>query len=105
VSVYAVFEVLVDPDAGPEAEAGYGEYRAAVPALIERFGGRYLVRAGAGRAIEGTPTAARWHIVEFPDLEAAEAFWACPEYEALKPLRAGAADVRAVLVTQLPPSI
>ena len=103
MTVFAVFEVLVDPDAGAEAVASYEVYRAAVPALIERFGGRYLVRAGTGRAIEGAPTTARWHIIEFPDDESAEAFWASPEYEAIKPLRAGAADLRAVLVTPPPP--
>lgn len=94
MAVYAVFEVEVVDDAA----GGYQQYRAAVPALIERFGGRYLVRAGSGEALEGRATTARWHLVEFPDLAAAHAFWDCPEYLALKPLRAGAADVRAVVI-------
>lgn len=96
--VYAVFEVDVDVDAGPDAVADYERYRAAVPELIERFGGRYLARAVPGRALEGAPTRGRWHLVEFPSAADAEAFWSCPEYEALKPLRDGAATVRAILL-------
>jgi len=93
--VYAVFEVdVLDAD-----HEGYAAYRAAVPELVARHGGRYLARAATGRALEGAPTSARWHLVEFPDVASAEAFWTCPEYVALKPLRAGAADVRAVLIT------
>jgi uncharacterized protein (DUF1330 family) len=94
VSVYAVFEVDVR-DPGSDA---YATYRAAVPALIEQFGGRYLARAATGRALEGAPTTARWHLVEFPSAEAATAFWSSPEYAELKVLRADAVAVRAVLV-------
>jgi uncharacterized protein (DUF1330 family) len=98
MSVYAVFEVRIEADPTPEAAAAYERYRAAVPALVERFGGRYLARAARGEAIEGPATSGRWHLVEFPDEDAARGFWACEEYRALVPLRAGAADVRAVLV-------
>jgi uncharacterized protein (DUF1330 family) len=94
VSVYAVFEVDVrDPDSD-----AYAAYRAAVPALIDHFGGSYLARAATGRALEGAPTTARWHLVEFPSAEAADAFWSSPEYAELKALRADAVSVRAVLV-------
>ncbi|MDQ3737768.1 MAG: DUF1330 domain-containing protein [Actinomycetota bacterium] len=93
-----MFEVNVVEHPAAEAAAGYGAYRAAVAQLIERFGGRYLVRAGHGRALEGRQTHGRWHLIEFPDAESAQRFWDCPEYAALKPLRSGAADVRAVLV-------
>lgn len=101
--VYAVFEVEVEAEPTAAAAAGYERYRAAVPALVERFGGRYLVRAGRGESLEGRATTGRWHLVEFPDADAARAFWSCADYLALKPLRAGAADVRAVLV-EGPPS-
>lgn len=98
MTVYAVFEVEIDPHADAAAIARYDEYRAAVPALIARHGGEYLVRAGSGRALEGPATSGRWHLVAFPDAESAEAFWASEEYRALQPLRHGAADVRAVLI-------
>lgn len=93
-----MFEVVVAPDAPPEVVARYAEYKAAVPALIERHGGRYLARAAEGASLEGAPTTGRWHLVEFPSAAAAREFWASADYLAVQPLRAGAADVRAVLV-------
>lgn len=103
MTVYAVFEVEIDPHADAAAMARYDEYRAAVPDLIARHGGRYLVRAGTGTALEGRDTNGRWHIVAFPDAASAEAFWASDEYRAVRPLRDGAADVRAILVEAPPP--
>ncbi len=102
MAVYAVFEVELLTDPSPHDADGYERYRTAVPELIARFGGRYLVRAGTGTALEGRPTTGRWHLVVFPDAESAQQFWNCPEYLAFKPLRAGAADVRAVLVEHPP---
>lgn len=100
MSAYAIFEVKVLEDADPATKERYAEYRRAVPELVERYGGRYVVRAAQGRALEGRPVddGVRWHIVEFPDESAAESFWSCDEYRALAPLRDGAAEVRAVLI-------
>ena len=98
VAVYAVFEVVLAPDAPADVVARYAEYRAAVPRLIDRHGGSYLARAAPGESLEGEPTAGRWHLVEFPNAEAAHAFWNSPEYADLQPLRHGAADVRAILI-------
>jgi cytidine deaminase len=100
--VYAVFEAVVDPNASADVAGNYDDYRAAVPALIERHGGRYLVRAATAESLEGEPSAGRWHVVEFPDAASARAFWESPDYLALKPLREGAADVRAVLLEPRP---
>ncbi|WP_084349221.1 DUF1330 domain-containing protein [Janibacter limosus] len=92
--VHVVFEVdVLDPDS-----SAYREYKLAVAPLIERFGGRYLARAARGTAIEGPATQGVWHLVEFPDPASVHAFWACPEYARLRPLREGAADVRAVII-------
>ena len=99
MTVIAVFEVQPIADATEEHKRNYDEYRSKVPALIESFGGRYLVRAGSGEAIEGAPAAARWHVIEFPDEAAAKAFWSSADYAALKPLRKGAANVRAVVIS------
>ena len=37
----------------------YEDYRAKVPAIIEKYGGRYLVRGGAQETIEGEPPRSR----------------------------------------------
>lgn len=95
---YAVFEVVVNPHPTEDARANYERYRAEVPTLIEQHGGRYLARAATPESLEGAPSNGRWHLVEFPDADAAQAFWASADYLAIKPLREGAADVRAVLL-------
>jgi uncharacterized protein (DUF1330 family) len=99
---YAVFEVVLQPDPTPEAIAAYDAYRAAVPSLIEAAGGRYLARAWAGEALEGSSAGDRFHLIEFPDADAARRFWSSPDYLAIKDGRADAADVRAVLL--VPPA-
>ena len=99
MTVYAVFEVRVDDEASEEVQANYARYKAAVPEIIARYGGEYLVRAGTASALEGAAPAGRWHIIAFPDEAAAHAYWDSDEYRATAPLRKGAADVRAVLVS------
>lgn len=96
--VHVIVEVTLAADADPNARAAYDRYRAAVPALIARFKGRYLARAAPAETLEGITRVSRWHLLEFPDAGAARAFWSSPEYMALTPLRAGAATVRAVLI-------
>ena len=62
-------------------EAAYEPYRLRVPALIERHGGRYLVRGGTFEAIEGSAEFSRLVVVEFPSVQAAKAFYADPDYQ------------------------
>jgi len=74
-------------------------YAEAVPPLVARMGGRYRVLGGRAEVLEG-PAAAGWAYVvsEWPDAEAARAFWSSAEYAQVKPLREGAAEVEVVLV-------
>lgn len=78
--------------------AGFERYRAAVPLVIERFGGRYLVRGGASEVVEGGYPGHRFVVLEFPDRATAEAFWRSPDYAACKELRAGAAEMAVAIV-------
>ena len=73
-------------------------YRQAVPAVIARFGGRYLVRGGALEAKEGDPGLHRLVILEFPDMAAAQAFYGSAAYAPLLALRLEAADGTVALV-------
>jgi uncharacterized protein (DUF1330 family) len=98
MAAYAFFEVRLTPDPSPEALAAYDRYRAAVPAMVEAHGGRYLARAWSGEALEGAPAADRFHLIEFPTADHARAFWSSPEYLEIVGLRGDAADVRAVLI-------
>lgn len=76
--------------------AGYG---AAAGALVEKFGGRYVLRAPGAELLEGGFGAgASMVISEWPDKGAARAFWESPDYAAVKKLREGIADCQVLLI-------
>jgi uncharacterized protein (DUF1330 family) len=76
-----------DPDA-------FARYRAAVPAVIAAYGGRYLVRGGDVEVLEGGYDGSRVIVLEFPDMDAARRFWNSPEYAQVRKLREGAAELQ-----------
>jgi uncharacterized protein (DUF1330 family) len=101
MTVIAVFEVRLLPDTDADAEARYAEYKARVAPMIEAAGGRYLLRAALGETLDGDATGdadRRWHVIEFPSVEAARAFWSSDEYAEIVPLREGAVEVRATVL-------
>ncbi|MEO3473542.1 DUF1330 domain-containing protein [Roseomonas sp. CAU 1739] len=73
-------------------------YRQAVPAVIARFGGRYLVRGGALEVKEGEPGLDRVVILEFPDMAALRGFYDSADYAPLLALRLAAADGTVALI-------
>lgn len=75
--------------------AGYGP---AAAALVERFGGRYVLRAPGAVALEGGGEPVSVVISEWPDKHAALAFWNSPEYAEAKRMREGIADCAVRLV-------
>lgn len=76
----------------------YDRYRAKTPALVERFGGRFIVRGGDPEVLEGEARPGRVVVLEFPDRERARRFYDSPEYRAILPLRLRAAEGAAVIV-------
>ena len=76
----------------------YDTYKQAVPAVIEQFGGRFIVRGGDTEVLEGAYEGPRIVILEFPSADRAREFWASPEYAAVKVLREGAAAMTAVIL-------
>ena len=79
---YIVTELtLTNP--GPE----YEEYRNKVPATVEAFGGRFLVRGGDPKVLEGGDPAGRVVILEFDSPDRAMQWYNAPEYQAILPLR------------------
>jgi uncharacterized protein (DUF1330 family) len=61
-------------------EAGFKPYAAANPAIIKKFGGRYVIRSGKFESVEGQ---CRSHnvVIEFPDYATAMACYRSPEYQ------------------------
>src|SRR5437016_2134211 len=77
--------VLVDVDVrDPDA---YREYTKQVPATLERYGGRFVVRGGAYETLEGDWQPKRIVVLEFPGVEQARAWYTSPEYQAILPIR------------------
>lgn len=79
----------------PEHAAAYGR---AVSSVIAAHGGRYLVRGGRSDVEEGAWSPAYLTVVEFPSLADAHAWYASPDYAAIKPLRLDHADSEITLV-------
>ncbi len=76
----------------------YEPYRAQVPAVIEQYGGRYLIRAGAVHPTEGDLGLDRFVVIEFPSLEGARRFYDSPEYAPLLKLRSESSRSQVALV-------
>ncbi len=75
---------------------GYG---AAAAALVEKFGGRYVMMASGAEVLEGDMEPdASVVISEWPDKATAIKFWNSNEYAEIKKLRTGIADARVVVI-------
>ncbi|MGB0572483.1 MAG: DUF1330 domain-containing protein [Alphaproteobacteria bacterium] len=66
---------------------GYEAYKTTAPAVIEKHGGRYIVRGGDNEVVEGTWPAGRIVVLEFPDFASANAFVDDPEYAPIAAIR------------------
>ena len=82
---------VVDPDE-------YAAYRERAPAVVQQFGGRYLVRGGAHEVLEGDWDIDRFVVLEFPSMEQARAWYSSAEYQEVAPIRQAASRGRGVLV-------
>lgn len=75
---------------------GYGR---AAAQLVEKFGGKYIIRAPGAEQLEGTGDAgASVAVSEWPDKASALRFWNSPEYGEVKKLREGLADVSVLVI-------
>ncbi len=77
---------------------GFEAYRDAVPAVIERFGGRYHIRGGKADVKEGNWDVPRLVVIEFPSVARAQEFYDSPEYQEILPLRLNASTGSLALV-------
>lgn len=66
--------------------AAYDAYRKANAAAFGKYGARFLVRGAPQEVVEGS-LRPRAVVIEFPDLAAARACYASPEYQAARALR------------------
>ncbi len=77
---------------------GYKEYSKAVPATIEKYGGRFLVRGTPCHALEGEWPERRRVLIEFPSPDAARKWWDSTEYAQPKVMRRANSKGRLLLM-------
>ncbi len=76
--------------------AGYGQ---AVPKLVEKYGGEYVIVAPGATLLEGTLEGySSIAISKWPSKEAALQFWNSNDYADVKKLREGLAEAEVLLV-------
>ena len=91
MSAYVVVQVdIKDP-------VRYEDYRKMVPASLEKYGGRFLVRGGKTHTMEGGWAPKRFVLVEFPTVEQAKAWWDSPEYRAARDLRWATSESQLII--------
>ena len=89
---YIIVDVqIIDPEA-------YERYKAAVPATLAAYGGKFLVRGGRVEILEGNWEPNRLVVLEFESVERAKAWWKSQEYAAPKQLRQSASVTNMVVV-------
>jgi uncharacterized protein (DUF1330 family) len=92
MAAYVIADITVQ-----DAEL-YEEYRLRVPAVIEKYGGRYLVRGGVFKAFEREWRPSRLIVLEFPDMDALRRWYQSPDYQALLTIRQRAARTNLIAV-------
>lgn len=91
MSVYLIAEIEVK-----NAEA-YAEYAAQTPGLVARHGGKFIIRGGPAKALEGE-WSGRLVVMEFTDQAGLESFWNDPEYRNIVGIRQKHSTGRIVAV-------
>ena len=71
--------------------AAMADYRARIGSVVEKFGGRYLVRGGPFEVVEGDWRPVFPVLLEFPTMEQAHRWYDSDDYRELKQLRLNAA--------------
>jgi uncharacterized protein (DUF1330 family) len=65
----------------------YEDYKRMAQETVTKFGGRYLVRGGEMKVLEGNWNPTRIVVLEFDSYERANAWWHSEEYAPAKELR------------------
>ena len=73
------------------------EYMDVAGALEAKYGGVH-VASGLHEQVEGTALGPVTSILQFPTLDAAQAFWNDPEYQRVAPIRRSGSDSQVVII-------
>jgi uncharacterized protein (DUF1330 family) len=76
----------------------FEQYRAAVPATINAYGGKYLVRGGAYETLEGSWQPKRVIVLQFDSMARLKEWYGSKEYAPLIALRKTCAKANVIAI-------
>ena len=76
----------------------YDDYKKLTPGSLVPFGGKFIVRGGETKTLEGDWKPGRFVILEFPSQEKANAWWSSSEYSPAKAIRQAASKTQMIVV-------
>jgi uncharacterized protein (DUF1330 family) len=76
----------------------YQQYSKIAATAVDKYGGKFLFRAGNPAVMEGKFDYSRMVVVEFPDAESAKKYFHSREYQEARAAREGAADFNLVIM-------
>jgi uncharacterized protein (DUF1330 family) len=80
---------------------GIAEYLTRIDATLEPFGGRFIVHGARAQMLEGE-LSGDLVVIEFPDMEAARAWYGSPAYREILPLRTDNSEGIVLLIDGVP---
>ena len=78
--------------------AGFEEYRRLVAPLVDKYGGKYVVRGGASETVEGDWSPNRIVIIEFESMERLKGWYGSDDYRPVMAKRFSSANSKVVMV-------
>ncbi len=92
MAAYLIVDITItDPE-------GFKEYQQAVPAIVEKHGGRYIVRGGDPEVLEGDWNPTRVVVLEFPNMATLKAWYGSDDYQKIIALRTDNSDGNVIAV-------
>ncbi len=79
----------------------FEQYRAAVPATISAYGGKYLIRGGAFDVLEGNWHPKRVIVLQFDSMARLKEWYESADYAPLRSLRAKCAKTNVIAIEGL----
>ena len=79
----------------------YQEYMKLTPAILEKYGGRFIIRGGEKVILEGPEVTERMVMVKFDSVDAARRMYDSDEYQAAVKVRQGAAEASFIVMEGL----
>ena len=90
--------VYVISDVAPVNQEAFSIYKTHAASSIAKYGGRYIVRGGEIKTLEGSWDPTALVIVEFPTAEQARIWYKSPEYAVALAIRDSALSRNLILV-------